>query len=217
MEIRMKRSVLYAAVTVCMSLAAAGCGRDQSATTSGSSPASAVTAPATGTTSLQAVSSQPTLTRGDQDFVAKAAGDNGFQIAMARLALQKSQNSAVRKLAQRITDDHSRMNSELAESATRHRTAHESTPVPVKRAEQLQDDLGRLSGDAFDRAFAGAMVNDHHDAIDLFSKEASQGKDDDLRAFARKELPALQAHLAMAEALNEGPLPGAASSTQAGR
>lgn len=213
----MKRFALYAASTLCVSLAVAACGRDHSAVTSDSAPASAVTAPATGTTSIQAVSSRPTLTRGDQDFVARAAGDNGFQIAMARLALEKSQNSAVRKLAQRITDDHTRMNNELAEIATRRGTAHESTPVPVKRAEQLQNDLGRLGGEAFDRAFAGAMVNDHHDAIELFSKEANEGKDDDLRAFARKELPALQAHLAMAEALNKGPLPDATGSTGSGK
>jgi putative membrane protein len=209
METRMKRFALYAAGTACLSLAMAGCGRDQPAATSGSTPASAVTAPATGTTSLQADSSHPALTRADQDFVAKAAGDNGFQIAMARLALQKSQTSAVRELAQRITTDHTRMNNELARIATRHSTTHKSTPVPVKRSEQLQNDLGRLDGDAFDRAFAGAMVNDHHGAIVLFSKEADPGENDDLRAFARKELPALQTHLAMAQALNKQPLPDA--------
>jgi putative membrane protein len=209
----MKRLALCAAGTACLSLAVAGCGRDQSASTApGTAPASAVSAPATGTTSLKAVSSQPVLARGDQDFVARAAGDNGFQIAMGRLALEKSRTPAVRELAQRIIDDHTRMNNELADIATQRGTAHESTPVPVQRAEQLRHDLGRLDAAAFDRAFAGAMVNDHHDAIALFSKEAGQGQDAALRAFARKELPALQEHLAMAEALNKGPLPGASRS-----
>lgn len=59
-------------------------------------------------------------------------------------------------------------------------------------------------------AFAGVMVSDHHTAIKLFSDEIDRGHDVAVRDFARKELPALREHLAMAEAL-EAQRPGQAA------
>ena len=143
----------------------------------------------------------PSLESGDQAFLVKAAGDNAFQIAMARVALRMSQTPAVRELAQRVMADHERMNKELATIATNRRTDRPSPPVPVDKAGQLQQHLLTLQGDAFDHAFAGVMVNDHHTAIALFTDEIQHGRDPALRDFARKELPSLREHLAMASAL----------------
>jgi putative membrane protein len=42
------------------------------------------------------------------------------------------------------------------------------------------------------------MVEDHEKAVKLFSKEAQQGQDADLKAFAAKTLPTLQEHLSRA-------------------
>lgn len=152
----------------------------------------------------------PVLARQDQAFIAKAAGDNAFQIAMARLALQKAPSGKVHDLAQRVMGDHTRMNRELAVISTHRSTDQDSPPVPVDKARQLQDRLAPLQGEAFAHAFAGVMVSDHHTAIKLFSDEIDRGHDVAVRDFARKELPALREHLAMAEAL-EAQRPGQAA------
>lgn len=181
----------------CVALALAGCDKpNQAAQTDGS--ANTASLPALPTSAPP----RPVLAGNDQAFIAKAAGDNAFQIAMARLALQKSQAAEVHKLAQKVMDDHTRMNNELAAIAAQRGTEHDSPAVPVDKARQLQQHLATLQGDAFDHAFAGVMVNDHHVAIDLFSGEMQNGHDDAVRAFARKELPTLREHLAMATALN---------------
>jgi putative membrane protein len=146
----------------------------------------------------------PALADKDQAFIAEAAGDNAFQIAMGRLALQKSRSTDVRQFAQKIIDDHTRMNNELAAISERRGNNPYSAAVPVDRSRQMQDKLGAQQGTAFDHAFAGLMVDDHQSAIDRFAAEMQNGHDDALRAFADRELPTLREHLAMAKALNDG-------------
>lgn len=189
----MKRQISHV-VGCCLALALAACDKPNQT----AQPASTASLPALASSTPPS----PTLDNIDQAFIAKAAGDNAFQIAMARLALQKSQTDPVRKLAQRIMDDHTRMNNELAAIATHRGTDHASPAVPVDKARQLQSHLASLQAAAFDHAFSGVMVNDHRTAIELFSSEIQNGHDEAVRAFARKELPALREHMAMATALN---------------
>ncbi len=45
------------------------------------------------------------------------------------------------------------------------------------------------------------MVADHQKAVALFTKESTNGKDPELKAFATKTLPTLKEHLEMAKKL----------------
>lgn len=56
---------------------------------------------------------QNNLSSSEQKFLRKAADANIMEINMARLALDRSQSTAVRDFAQRIIDDHTRANSQL--------------------------------------------------------------------------------------------------------
>jgi len=47
------------------------------------------------------------------------------------------------------------------------------------------------------------LVKDHEKAVQLFSTEAQEGKDADIKAFASKTLPTLQEHLQMARQLTQ--------------
>ena len=46
-----------------------------------------------------------------------------------------------------------------------------------------------------------AMVKDHKTDVAEFKKQAEQGKDPDLKAWASQKLPTLQAHLRLAQEL----------------
>ena len=61
----------------------------------------------------------------------------------------------------------------------------------------------QATGDAFDRAFIAAQIKAHHDAIALFNQQVDMGRNDDLKAFASKHLPALREHLRQAEELHK--------------
>jgi putative membrane protein len=47
------------------------------------------------------------------------------------------------------------------------------------------------------------MVKDHKEDIDEFKKEAQDGKDPELKAFAAKHVPILEHHLQMANRLTK--------------
>ena len=69
--------------------------------------------------------------------------------------------------------------------------------------------LERLSGAQFDREFTKMMVQDHEKVVAAFDKQAKDGKDSELKAFAAKTLPTLRTHLQMARQMQSGS--GAAS------
>lgn len=61
------------------------------------------------------------------------------------------------------------------------------------------------TGAAFDRGFIDAQVKAHQEAIALFEKQAKDGDDNDLQAFAEKHLPGLRSHLKQAQELQSKP------------
>ena len=58
-------------------------------------------------------------------------------------------------------------------------------------------------GADFDKAYSAFMVEEHEKVISEFKKEASDGKNVDLKAWAAGKLPALQHHLEMCKSTME--------------
>ena len=67
----------------------------------------------------------------------------------------------------------------------------------------MMDKLSSLSGTAFDKAYTKAMVSDHKKDGKEFEREAANGIDSDVKAFAAKMLPILREHLRMAGELQK--------------
>ena len=57
------------------------------------------------------------------------------------------------------------------------------------------DDLSKLSGKDFDKAYVDAMIDGHKKTLDLMNNEAKNGSDTTLKAFAAKVAPTVQKHL----------------------
>jgi putative membrane protein len=55
-----------------------------------------------------------------------------------------------------------------------------------------------LSGAKFDQAYMRNQIQDHVKTVELFQREAKDGKDEELRKLAEQTLPMLQDHLKMA-------------------
>jgi putative membrane protein len=134
----------------------------------------------------------------DSNFVKHAAADGMAEVAMGRMALDKSGDSQVKQLAQRIVDDHTQANDQLRTIA---RDRNIKLPDgPAADARKSADAMRKMDGAAFDKAWARHMVTDHKKAIAMFTK-ASKGSDADVSGFAAQTLPALRTHLKMAEDL----------------
>jgi putative membrane protein len=137
----------------------------------------------------------------DNDLVRKVAQDNLFEIQAGQLASQKATNSAVKQFAQRMVQDHTRATPRVQQIASAR-----NITLPTDMGAQnrgLLDRLSGLSGAAFDRAYADAMVTSHSADVALLQNQAQRGQDQDLKAQAAQNLPALQEHLQMAQLLSQ--------------
>ena len=106
--------------------------------------------------------------------------------------------AGVRSFGQTLVTDHSKAKGEVTALARR-----EGVPVtdqPMAEAQQEKTKLAGLHGSAFDHEFARYMVNDHQKDIAKFEAEAKQGKGP-VADLARKQLPTLRKHLAIAQRL----------------
>jgi len=128
----------------------------------------------------------------DQKFIMEASSGGQFEVASSRLALQKSDSAAVKKFAQRMVDDHTRVNQEL-DGLLRQRGVVPATDLSLHH-EAMIDKLQRLSGAEFDRTYWKQQLLAHEEALAVFEGESRHGQDPNLRTFAGRTLTALTQH-----------------------
>ena len=141
----------------------------------------------------------PTLSTSDAAFMTTAARGGLAEVEMGRLAQRNGRSAAVKRFGQQMVSHHGQSNQEMMALAQQ----KQLTPPSTIGAEQqrIYDDLAKLRGGAFDRAYAQAMVKDHEDDLRDYRTEAQNGSDPDVRAFAARHVPILQDHLRMAQRL----------------
>lgn len=135
------------------------------------------------------------------DFAVKAADSGLAEVSAGKVAQQKAQNQSVKDFAAMMIQDHTKSNEELKSIAS-----SKNITLPTAPGENHQEkiaDLNSLTGADFDKEYMGMMVDDHQKAVDLFEDAAENNEDPELKAFAAKNLPALQKHLEQAKALEE--------------
>ncbi len=130
----------------------------------------------------------------------KQAAQAGMaEVELGQLASTKATRQDLKDFAQMMVTDHGKANDELKDLASKKNVTLPSEPTAAQKAEKAH--LEKLSGAAFDSAFAKAMEKDHRQAVSLFSKEASSGSDSDVKEWAGQTLPKLKEHLTKAEEL----------------
>jgi putative membrane protein len=135
-------------------------------------------------------------TMSDSHFAKKAAQGGMAEVKMGQLAADKGTNDAVKAFGKRMVDDHTKAGDELKDAASKENiTLPDDVDAKDKTA---YDSLSKLSGAAFDRAYAHHMVRDHEEDIAEFKKEANDGKDGAIKSFASQTLPTLEDHLKQA-------------------
>lgn len=137
--------------------------------------------------------SENTKAETDKTFATKAAQGGMAEVKLGQLAEEKASNPAVKQFGRRMVQDHSKANNELQSAASK-----ENLPLPNemdKSDQATYDRLSKLSGEAFDKAYARDMVRDHSKDVAEFQKEAKNGHNEAIKNFAAQTLPTLQSHL----------------------
>jgi putative membrane protein len=161
--------------------------------------------------STPAMNSQ-TGTMNDPDFVTEAAVGGMAEVELGRLAANKAQNPEVKKFAQQMIADHTKSNNELKTLA-----GGKNMTLPTEldaKHKSTMTELQGLSGAAFDKAYIAGQLADHERTVKLFQGQSQSGTDAEIKAFAAKNLPALQMHLEMVRNLNNKMISGGGDGTR---
>ena len=139
--------------------------------------------------------------KSDDQFAMKAAQGGMAEVKLGQLAEEKGSNQAVKDFGRRMVQDHTKADNQLKGIASQENI---SLPSEIDKADQATyDRLSKLSGDAFDRAYARDMVRDHTKDVSEFQKEAKNGQNETIKNFAAQTTPVLQNHLDQAKQMQE--------------
>lgn len=127
----------------------------------------------------------------DQEFLTKAATGGFYEVEAGKLAEVKGASEEVKAFGAMLTKDHGMANDELKQLAM-----NKGVSLPNQVSTTKQSRLDKISkAKNFDLEFVKKVgMDDHKSDIALFEKAAKGSDDSDVKAFARKSLPALKNH-----------------------
>jgi putative membrane protein len=135
----------------------------------------------------------------DKMFVRKAMQGSMAEVQLGQLTLEKSNNEQVKQFAQRMIDDHTKLNDQMKPVAQQ---VGVSAPDQVsKKDKQTMAKLQGLSGTAYDQAYIKDMVKDHKQDLSDFQMEASSGQDQTVKDAANQGSQIIAQHLQLAQQL----------------
>jgi putative membrane protein len=133
----------------------------------------------------------------DKMFVTKAMQGSMAEVQLGQLTLQKSNNDQVKQFAQRMIDDHTKLNEQMKPVAQQ---LGVTVPEQVsKKDRSTMAKLQALSGPTYDQAYIKDMVKDHKQDLSEFQAEASSGQDQTVKDAAAQGSKVIAQHLQMAQ------------------
>ena len=133
-----------------------------------------------------------------QVFVENASSGGAAEVALAKMALEKSTHDEVRHFAQMMIESHTVMNQQLRELAQNEGLNIADEPTLMKKAKAFV--LSQKDGESFDESYAKNQVVAHEQTYKLF-RQAANSPEENVREFAESKLETLEHHLNMARAL----------------
>jgi putative membrane protein len=135
----------------------------------------------------------------DKMFVQKAMQGSLAEVQLGQLTLQKSNNEQVKQFAQKMIDDHTKLNEQMKPVAQQ---LGVSVPQqPSKKDSKNIAKMQQLSGTDYDQAYIRDMVKDHKQDLSDFQTEASNGQDATVKDAATQGSKVIAQHLQMVQQL----------------
>jgi putative membrane protein len=135
----------------------------------------------------------------DKMFLRKAAEGGIAEVKLGQLAAQKGGSDDVKAFGQKMVDDHTKLNAEMAQVAD---SIGVMLPKSMNKEDQAEyDKLNALSGNDFDLEYLSFMVKDHHKDLREFRIEAASHADPTLRDEVVKASAVIHEHAVMVDKL----------------
>ena len=140
-------------------------------------------------------------------YMTMAGSGDQFEIQSGQLALQMSQNPAVRNLANMLIADHTRSGQMVAAEAQSAGITPQTPAILPQHQALLDQERAAGSGYAFDTAFRDIQIQAHQQALTLHQNYAASGDVPALRTAAGQIVPVVQSHLNALQMLSVAPPP----------
>lgn len=126
-------------------------------------------------------------------FVTQVYQDGLGEIQLSQLAVQQATDDQVRNYAQRMIDEHTQVNNQISTLAQQKNITLPNGLTPSQQAAANQ--LARLSGPDFDKAYMDMNVVTHAKDVRLARQQRDDTSDADIQNFARTASSRLTEHL----------------------
>lgn len=137
-----------------------------------------------------------------QDFIDKAAVANQFEIDTSQLALKYGKAEDVKKFAQDMIDDHTKIGDDFKATLKDANVAPPAAGLDVTHKAKYAKLRVFTTENGFDASYLSEQLAAHEDAVNLFREHAASDPTPAIKDFAAKTLPKLEHHLAMVKELN---------------
>ncbi len=139
----------------------------------------------------------------ERDFVAEAAASGIAEVEASQLVAARTGDARIKAYAEQVERERRSINEELQRIA-----GAKGIDLPANAEGEPRERLNRLAalgGEELGRTYLQEFgIEAHRSAIDRFERQAQEGQDPELRAFAERFLPTLREHLAMAQQIQDG-------------
>lgn len=140
------------------------------------------------------------LEPGDQFFLRQASKGGLLEVSLAELAAGRSSNREIQEVAIKLLEDHRQANERLKAFAERQQV---TLPTELGKHQLDVDRLAQLSGPDFGKAYLKEMIEHHEQAVATFQRQAEEGTDPHIRAWASELVATLRGHLQMIRGVAE--------------
>jgi putative membrane protein len=134
-------------------------------------------------------------------FLERAAQDNIAEMELAEIAEERAASEDVKYYAKMLKGAHEVANERLQDIAEQQNV--ELPDEPNEQQKKTAEKLSSLEGEQFDRQYLQTMIEEHKKAIELFEQQAQSGETPEVQKYAKQTLPGLQAHLEMAQQIEQ--------------
>lgn len=140
---------------------------------------------------------RPGISFTTQRFITNQLESNYAEIKMARMAIDRSRNNELKRIARSIENDHNNVIKELKTLAGNSNIRSDSLPtMEGKMGRQHMDMLQNSGGEDFDKMWVQQMHSMHEQKIQMFEQMQNNDQitDSNVKSWITKTLPTLRKH-----------------------
>jgi putative membrane protein len=137
------------------------------------------------------------ITQQDKELANKLAQGSISEVQIGKMVKDKASDPAVKDFANRMVEDHSKMDQQIRHWASLNGIKLPTTPSAD--GQELKDRLAKESGKSYDQEYIRSMLADHKKDISGLQHFMTSHPDTSLKSVVTQTLPILENHIRVAE------------------